>query len=183
MDLMSVKGIVIRQTLWGEQGKFVDIFTENGIKTIRTSTKIKNASVTEMLAYSEFILQPSKDCFYIKEADPIRMFYGLRSDLDKLNLAYYFAKIVRESGESETIRLLLNSLHLLEKSNKPLPLLRSIFQIRLLTEIGYTPLLVSGLEKVIEYIETAPIERLWKFHTGNMEKLSEYAEYCMENLS
>ncbi|GHU53360.1 hypothetical protein FACS1894132_05290 [Clostridia bacterium] len=179
MTFSKTKGIVIRQVTWGEQGKYIDLFTENGVKTIRTSTKNKNASVTGMLAYSEFVLTPSKDFYYIKEAEPIRIFYGLREDLDKLSLAFYFTKLARESNESETLRLLLNSLHFLEKSKMSLPLLKAIFEIRLLTELGYAPLTIKGLEKTIKYIETAPIEKLWSFSTNNIEKLSEYSEICI----
>jgi hypothetical protein len=134
-----------------------------------------------MLAYSEFVLTQHRDYYYIKEAEPLRIFYGLREELEKLELAMYFVKAVRESEESETLRLLLNSLHFLEKTDFPKDLLKVIFQIRLLTEVGYTPLTIKGFEKTITYIETAPLEKLWNFRTNNINKLAAYANKCMED--
>lgn len=109
------------------------------------------ASSTELLCYSSFVLFQNKEKCYVDKADPIRLFFGIREDLERLALGSWFAQLCQtlcpqgtEAGE--ILRLLLNSLHMLEKGNMPLPQLKALTELRLLTLSGYMPDLVACRE-------------------------------------
>ena len=84
---------------------------------------------------------------YLDSAEPIRIFYRLRESLSRLSLAMYFSELVRLSvREHQTpeencfvMRLMLNTLHYLENGERSEALLKSIFELRLMTELGMMP--------------------------------------------
>ncbi len=110
--------------------------------------KSKLAGATEMLCYSNFILEKNKDGYKVISADHIRLFFGIRQDIEKLSLAAYLCELIVlfcQEGEetTEQLRLILNSLHLLEQSSRDLLFLKSVFEMRLATLSGYMPDLVG----------------------------------------
>ena len=72
------------------------------------------------------------------------MFFDLRSDIEKLSLAQYFAQLTyflgaEEQPSGEMLRLILNALHLLCKGDKDLKLIKSAVEMRMLCLGGYMP--------------------------------------------
>lgn len=68
-------------------------------------------------------------------------FFGLRSDVEKLSLAVYLAQLCAqvapaEEEAGEFLRLILNSLYLLEKDKRPQRLVKAVFELRLLAMGG-----------------------------------------------
>lgn len=150
--MITLEGIVLKERSVGEQDKFIDILTkEKGLIEIcvKGAKKIngKSGSSTQLFAYSRFCIQERKDRFYLNSAEPIHIFYDLRSSLTKLSLAAYMAEVLRfccveeqsSENDNETIRLFLNTLHYLEKELRSEELLKCIFELRLMAEIGYMP--------------------------------------------
>ncbi|MDE5583250.1 MAG: DNA repair protein RecO [Ruminococcus sp.] len=147
--MTTVKGIVIRERSFGEQDKFIDVLTaEHGVieLTVRGARKIngKSGSAVQLFAYSDFCYNQNRDCFILNSAVPVRIFYGLRDSLLKISLASYFADIlkfcIRPEIQTENItRLFLNSLHFLEKGLRNEKMLKSIFELRLMSETGFMP--------------------------------------------
>ncbi len=87
-----------------------------------------------------------RDYFTMNEADSLEQFWGVRSDVDKLALASYFAEVmetvaVEGRPDPGLLSLILNSLYALDKLNKPLPLVKAAFELKLLCLAGYEPLL------------------------------------------
>ena len=116
----------------------------NGANKLRS----KLASSTELLCFSEFVLFENRDRHVVDKSDVHRVFFGIRSDVDKLALASYFAQLTAElapHGEEagEYLRLLLNTLHYLENGDRDRRLLKSLYELRLLTMAGYMPSLVG----------------------------------------
>lgn len=111
-------------------------------------TRSRLAASTEPLCYGEITLFFYRGRYTVDKADPIRMFFGLRSNLDNLALASYFAELTAElAPHSEPaepyLRLLLNTLHLLEEDKRPPLQLKALYELRLLTLSGYMPDLVA----------------------------------------
>ena len=82
------------------------------------------------------------------DSESIRVFFGIREDVEKLSLAAYFSQLCRElvpEGECSPLylRLFLNSLHLLEKGKRSPLFLKPMFELRMLTMSGYMPDLVA----------------------------------------
>ena len=89
--MITTNGIVIREKNFGENDKFIDILTDNyGVIEImvKGSKKInsQNSSSTQLFAYSKFCLESKKDKYYLNSCEPIKIFYDIRLDIDKLSL-------------------------------------------------------------------------------------------------
>lgn len=149
-----IEGIVLKERSVGEQDKFIDILTkESGVLeiSVKGAKKIngKSGSSTQLFAYSRFCVQKRRNRFYLNSAEPIHIFYDLRSSLKHISLAAYFADVIRfccteeHPGNGEVMRLFLNTLHYLEKNLRSEELLRCIFELRLISEIGFMPNIVA----------------------------------------
>lgn len=106
------------------------------------------AAPTELLCYSQLILFKGRGRYTVDKADSSCIFFGIRSDLDKLALASYWAELTTELAPSEEeagtyLRLLLNALHFLEKETRNATQLKAIYELRVLTLAGYMPDLVG----------------------------------------
>lgn len=150
--MITVKGIVLKEKNIGENGKFIDILTaENGIieLTVKGARKINSQflSSTQLFAYSEFCYSENGKYRFLNSAEPVRIFYSLRNSLSKVSLACYFADILRYCAEpqpdNDILRLLLNTLHFLEKDLRDEKMLKAIFELRLMGEIGFMPDIVG----------------------------------------
>ncbi len=154
--IVTLKGLVLRERPLGENDKFLDVLTDSlGLievvaKGVRKS-KAKNASTAQMFSYATFSLNESKGKYVLNSSEPIRLFYNLRMDMQKLALACYMAEMaIYTSTENEpnegALRLMLNSLHFLEQGKLPTWQIKCIYELRLMTEIGMTPNLLGCCE-------------------------------------
>lgn len=151
--MTTVEGIVLKERSVGEQDKFIDILTgESGVLevSVKGAKKIngKSGSSTQLLAYSRFCIDKRGSYLYLNSAEPIHIFYGLRNSLTKISLASYFAEIMRfcikpEAQNGDIMRLMLNTLHYLENGKRSEKMLKSVFELRLMSEIGYMPDIVA----------------------------------------
>ena len=82
--------------------------------------------------------------YHINSCETIEIFYDLRTDLDKLKYAMHILKIVQDvTGENQNsysiLQLTLNTLYTIANIEKDLDLVLSIFKLRLLCILGFTP--------------------------------------------
>ena len=146
------RGLVLAERSAGEQGKFIDVLTEhNTVQEIYVRGAKKNSSAglsaTQLFSYATFSVQKRRNQWYLDSAEPIRIFYRLRESLSRLSLAMYFGELIRLSvREHQTpeencfvMRLMLNTLHYLESGQRSEALLKPIFELRLMTELGMMP--------------------------------------------
>lgn len=150
MELLTVKGVVLSQRQVGEQDQYIDILTEDrGVLEVlvKGSSRIssKSGSAVQLFAYSAFCLRKNKKGGYaLNSVSPIRIFYGLRTSLSAVALAAYFAQILRYSmlpqkQTPEILSLFLNSLHFLEIQKYPESFIKSVFELRLASLLGFMP--------------------------------------------
>lgn len=149
----SVPGLVLRQKPYREQDRLLTILTAGrGLLTAYAprvhSRRGAPAAATEVLSYSNFTLFENRGNRYVTGAEPIALFFGVRERLDALSLAVYFCQLALEllsegTPAGEELRLLLNSLSFLERGRMPLPQLKALFELRLLTLAGFMPDLVG----------------------------------------
>lgn len=151
--LTTLKGLVLRERSLGENDKFLDILTDRlglvevlakGVKKANS----KNASVAQSFCYAEYCLSDSNGRYYLNSAEPIRTFYSVSQDLERFALASYFSEMMlfvatQERPNNEALRLILNSLHFLSNGSRENLLLKSIFELRLVSEIGLIPNLIG----------------------------------------
>ena len=150
---ITVNGIVIKEKNIDEDDRLLWILTKDkgvisayakGAKRIKSSM----ASSTEFLCYSRFVIFRNRDRHWVDKADSNNVFFGVRGDIEKLALASYIAQLTAElvpEGEcsEEYLRLVLNTLHMLDKNLRSAALLKPLFELRLLSMSGYMPDLVA----------------------------------------
>jgi DNA repair protein RecO (recombination protein O) len=145
----------------GENDKFIHILTrERGVieVSVRGVRKMisKNAGGSQLFAYSHFSLRYSKGNYYLDSCEIIRLFYKIREDLDRLALADYISEVVsfvagHNEQKEDVMRLILNTFHFLSEGKRECILLKAVFELRFMTEIGMMPDIVC-CHKCMEYI-------------------------------
>lgn len=149
---ITTDAVVIKVRVLDEDKILTLLTKEHGVISIYAktakSTKSRSQAPLELFSYSNFVLFKNKEKYILDRADSNRIFFGIRSDIEKLALASYLSELCNElvhEGEysEEILRLLLNTFHFLEKNSRPLLFLKPVFELRLLTMTGYMPNLVS----------------------------------------
>ena len=148
---IKTQGLILRETNYKEADKILTVLTrEGGRRTVKArGCRRKNsplAASAQLLVWSDMTLFDYRDRLTLNEAEPLELFWGVRSDVDKLALGSYFAEVaeaVAEEGRPDQalLSLVLNSLYALDKLKKPLPLVKAAFELKLLCVAGYEPLL------------------------------------------
>lgn len=97
-----------------------------------------------MFCFGEYLMYRGTNTYHINSAETIEVFYNLRTDLDKLKYAVHINKIVQDVTEENQncyniVQLLLNTLYTISETKKNLDLILSIFKMRLLCILGFTP--------------------------------------------
>ena len=143
------KGLVLRETPYKEADVMLSVLTECGgkLSVLARGAKRKGSRVSaaiQLLTYSEFTLYESGGRYTLNEAEPIEMFFGVRGDIVKLALGSYFAEVLEQAAESESInpellRLGLNSLYALAKTSIPHEKIKAVFELKVADLSGYTP--------------------------------------------
>lgn len=148
---MVTRALVLREVDYKESDKILTVLTaENGKMTLSAKGCRKKgsaiAAASQLLVWSEMTLYEYQGRWAVKEAATDRQFAGVRSDIEKLALACYFAEMgellsVEDIPAPELLSLLLNSLHALDKMDKPLPLVKAAFELKAMCLAGYEPVL------------------------------------------
>lgn len=99
---------------------------------------------TQMFCFGEYLMYKGTNTYHINSVEPIEVFYNLRTDLDKLKYAVHINKIVQDvTHENQNcyniLQLLLNTLYTISETDKNLDLILSVFKLRLLVILGFTP--------------------------------------------
>lgn len=155
-QLITTKGLVINERSVGENDKYIEILTEDlgvidvSVKGVKKITS-KNSGSAQLFSYSKFCLSKRRERFYINSSENISIFFDIRLSVEKLSLASYFSEVVKYALPhdlpcGEVLRLFLNTLHYLCNEKIDMNILKSIFELRLMTEIGLMPQLIGCRE-------------------------------------
>ena len=149
MANIKMKGIILSEHNMGDFDKMLTMLTPNvGVISCvaKGARRPKSALLagTQMFCFGDYLMYKGTNTYHINSAETIEMFYNLRVDLDKLKYAVHINKIIldvtHENQNSFTIlQLLLNTLYTISETDKNLEFVLSIFKLRLLTILGYTP--------------------------------------------
>lgn len=101
-------------------------------------------AATQFLCFGEYLLYKSSNSYSINSCETIELFYNIRTDLDKLNYASHITKIINDvttenQNTYKVLQLYLNTLYMISETEKNLSLINSVFTLRLLSIIGYRP--------------------------------------------
>ena len=101
-------------------------------------------AATQFLCFGEYLLYKSSNSYSINSCETIELFYNIRTHLDKLNYASHITKIINDvttenQNTYKALQLYLNTLYMISETKKNLSLINSVFTLRLLSIIGYRP--------------------------------------------
>ena len=147
---VATQGLVLREVNYKESDKILTVLTaEGGKRTVKArGCRKKNsplAASAQLLVYSDMTLFLYQDRITLNEAESIRQFWHVKSDVELLALASYFAEVmetvsVEGRPDPAAMSLILNSLHALDKLNKPQALVKAAYEMKLMCLEGYEPL-------------------------------------------
>lgn len=148
---VTTKALVLRGVDYKESDKILTLLTQDMGKITASARGCRKkgspiAAGCQLLCWSEMVLYEYQGRWVVKEANTERQFRGVREDLEKLALACYLAEVtevlaLEELPSPELLSLILNSLHALEKLNKPQALVKGAFELKAMCLAGYEPLL------------------------------------------
>lgn len=149
MAHIAVKGLVIRQTDFGEADRFITVLTaEMGkIEVLCRGIRRKKGNLSNavgMFCYSEFTLFSSGRRYTLNNAELDTQFWGITGDIEQYALCCYFAELAGMAAESdddvqELLPLFLRALYALDRQKRPVQMVKAAFELRLAAGLGYTP--------------------------------------------
>lgn len=146
---LKTDGLVVRQVNYKDNDQILTVLTkEHGLMTLKArgvrsrSSRLKGAC--QLLAYSEFTVFENRGFHTINEANAIQMFPELRTDIELLSLASYFAQVAEVLSQEdmpnpELLSLTLNALYALCRRLCTPELVKAAFELRAACLGGYTP--------------------------------------------
>lgn len=146
---LTTKALVLREVNYRESDKILTVLTADEGKLTLSARGCRRkgspiAAASQLLVWSELTLYEYQGRWAVKEASTERQFQRVRSDLDRLSLASYFAEVTEtlaEEGQPEPglLSLILNCLHALDKLDLPLGQVKTAFEWKALALAGYEP--------------------------------------------
>lgn len=177
--MFTLDCFVIKEMPAGESSKKIYVLTkEKGIISVfvRGGMKSrKNNSATQLYSFSVMCIDERRNAsgdryYYLNSVESISMFYDIRLDVYKAALAAYFtellfySRIEGSADKDDVMRLTLNTFYYLNEGVKDRELLKSIFEFRLLCEIGFRPNLI-GCSECYKYED----DRMYfNYYTGSL---------------
>lgn len=150
---MNTDALVLKVTDTGESDRLVTLLTsEYGVlrafanRAKKINSKILGA--TQSLCFGEFSIYTGRDSYIIDDASAKEVFFGLREDIVKLSLAQYFCALASELAPEmepagEFLRVILNSLHLLETGRRTPEFLKAVTELKIMSISGFMPELTA----------------------------------------
>ena len=198
MSVIKAKGIVLKEIDSGESGKTLIILAEGLgriIASARGAKKItgKLFSASEAFTCGEYCFYEGRGFYSVTQAEVLEKFYPIRSDVEKLAYACYFADMVSECvfegmEADDVLRLLLRTLTVLSKTDIPPRLAARVFELRFLKIMGFQSdepedvlPLSKAAEDAVSYILTAEESRAFAFRASD-EVLGEMALYTSDRI-
>ncbi len=146
---LNTEGLVLAEKTSAGSKRLLTILTRNDgvlrcfVRDGKESNKIFGAA-TNLLCYSHFSVYEGRSSYQLDEAVSIEFFYNLMFDVRKLALAQYFCELAIQvipegASDPEYLRLMLNSLYLLNHGKKPDLLIKAVFELRFLSLAGFMP--------------------------------------------
>lgn len=149
MKQIKVNGVILVENNMGDFDKMLTMLTPNLGKigcSARGARRPKSLLLagTQFLCFGEYMLFKSGESYSMNSCETIEMFYNIRTDLDKLTYATYITKIVNDvttenQNSYHTLKLFLNTLYVISETDKDLDFVTSVFKLRLLKIIGFSP--------------------------------------------
>ena len=101
---------------------------------------------TQFLCFGDYLIYQGASSYNINSCEVNEIFYNLRIDLDKLQYASHITRIINDVTDEnqntyKILQLFLNTLYVLSETDKNMDLVTSIFKLKLMCFLGFTPII------------------------------------------
>lgn len=150
MGTFKTKGVVLAENNMGDFDKMVTILTPNGKIgcSAKGSRRPKSQLMagTQFLCFGEYMMFKGTNTYTLNSCETIEVFYNIRTDLDKLEYASHITKIIQDVTDEnqntyKIMQLYLNTLYVISELDLDLSFVLSIFKLRLMCILGFTPII------------------------------------------
>lgn len=148
MGIIKTKGIILSESNMNDFDKMVTILTPNGkigcaAKGARRPKSLLMAG-TQFLCFGDYMLYKGTNSYHMNSCETIEVFYKIRTDLEKLTYSSHITKIINDVTDEnqntyKILQLFLNTLYMISETDKDLDFIVSVFKLRLLCYLGFTP--------------------------------------------
>ena len=149
MANLKLNGIVIAENNMGDYDKMLTILTPNygKISCVAKGARRPQSALlagTQLFCFGEYLMYKGTNTYHMNSCETIEIFYNLRTDLDKLKYAMHINKIIQDVTEENDncyriLQLFLNTLYIISEIDKDMDFILSVFKLRLLSILGFTP--------------------------------------------
>ena len=158
--LITVNGLVTRSYPSGDHDRIIHIITEERgrlavmVKGGNSKRGSHMAACTQLFTYGNYELYSGSsgdDLYWLRGGSVLRSFYNLSSGLSRMALATYLCDVASDLTDKdavivetrELLRMLLNSLYVLDRGDKSPAIVKGVFELRAAAMMGYRPNLVG----------------------------------------
>ena len=151
MGTVKMNGIIIAENNMGDFDKMLTMLTPGAgkISCVAKGARRPKSTLlagTQFLCFGEYMMYKGTNTYNINSCETIEVFYNIRTDLDKLKYAVHITKIIQDvTNENQNcykiLQLFLNTLYTISETDKNLDLILRIFKMRLLSILGFTPII------------------------------------------
>lgn len=150
MDKQTVTGLVLRETVKGDNDKLLTLLTAErgkllilgkGVRSLRS----RNMTTSQQFSYATYLIARSGNGpYYISESELTESFCGLRDSLTGLSLASYVCDVadhvsVEENPDVPLLRLTLNTLYAIMQKKRREAQIKGAFELRCAAVCGFMP--------------------------------------------
>ncbi len=145
----AIDGVVIRIKDTGDNSRYLSVLTaEKGRISLLSkgsrSMKTGQMAISQLYSYANYEYYIKGSTKILKGGVPHRVFYGIGTDLDRLNLSAYLCDLIAEltdEGEAahDLLRLTLNMLHAVDKQLYSAETIKAAVELRAVAMSGYAP--------------------------------------------
>ena len=144
MGLSKTEGIVTKTTKYSETSLIVTVITRDYGKISAIANNVRSSKShmlmgLQLFSFSEIVFYESRSktgLYKLNEMSVIESFGNIRTDLEKLAYASYFAEVANsavseDNPDEEILRLLLNTLFALDRDLCPMNKIKTVFEWRI----------------------------------------------------
>lgn len=163
MSYIKTEGIIIKEVNTGEADKILTVLTPgHGKMSIiargARRPRSRFTACTQFLCYSKLVLFKGREIHTLNNCEVVESFSEAGMDLVKLTYASHIIDIIYDTTQEgqpagKTLKLLLNTLYYLLKTDRIPELITTIFELRYLCILGYAPYVKGCMSCYVELKE------------------------------
>lgn len=149
MANINLRGIIIKQSDYGEGHRMLSIFAEDYgiIKAVNYRAKKSKSSLaaSQFLCFGDFELYKGiKEIATVNRVDTQDGFYHIAEDVEKLSLCVYMADITyallgNNNPDNDILRAFLNAVYALNYRDYSIDKVKAAYELKMMTLGGYMP--------------------------------------------